>query len=101
MHGLRWVIGEKNMEYAIYSMYVDTSRKSPYMGVASYKYYWDAKDFNKLAQLEYDGRILPVPNHYDKVLKLTYGDYMQLPPENKRLRPGFEDWICKIDTSDR
>ena len=27
---------------------------------------------------------LPVYTHWDEVLKVTYGDYMQLPPENKR-----------------
>ena len=28
---------------------------------------------------------IAVPNHYDKVLTKNYGDYMQLPPEGKRI----------------
>lgn len=32
-----------------------------------------------------------IPNNYDKVLKRTYGDYMELPPEEKRFRPAPDE----------
>ena len=34
--------------------------------------------------LEFEGRKLPVVNNIDEYLKTFYGDYMVLPPENKR-----------------
>lgn len=32
-----------------------------------------------------------IPNNYDKVLKRTYGNYMELPPEEKRFRPAPDE----------
>lgn len=37
-----------------------------------------------LAYLQFCGYIFPCPSNYEKVLELLYGDYMQLPPEDKR-----------------
>ena len=33
----------------------------------------------------FEGRIYPVPNGYDEYLTLAYGDYMELPPVDKRV----------------
>lgn len=35
-------------------------------------------------KLEFEGGLFNAPKHYHEVLTLGYGDYMQLPPENKR-----------------
>lgn len=40
-----------------------------------------AKDIFPLATLKFEGREFPVPHNYDHMLRLMYGDYMQLPPE--------------------
>ena len=32
-----------------------------------------------------------IPNNYDKILKLEYGEYMELPPEESRFRPAPEE----------
>ncbi len=37
-----------------------------------------------LKELTFEGYKFPVPNEYDKYLKSYYGNYMQLPPLNKR-----------------
>ncbi len=33
---------------------------------------------------DFSGITVMIPNHYDKVLRTQYGDYMKLPPEDKR-----------------
>ena len=40
-----------------------------------------AKDIFPLATLKFEGREFPVPHNYDHMLRLMYGDYMQLPTE--------------------
>mgnify|MGYP004528670539 CR=1 FL=1 len=35
-------------------------------------------------KIDFCGELFPVFNNYDRYLKNTYGDYMQLPPEDKR-----------------
>jgi lipopolysaccharide cholinephosphotransferase len=36
-------------------------------------------------ELEFEGKMFKCMANYDSYLKILYGDYMQLPPENKRL----------------
>ncbi|HHX24250.1 MAG TPA: LicD family protein [Thermoanaerobacterales bacterium] len=43
------------------------------------KYY-----FGEAKYLEFEGHKLPVPEYYDEFLKHIYGDYMKLPPVEKR-----------------
>ncbi|CDZ24935.1 LICD protein family superfamily protein [[Clostridium] cellulosi] len=40
--------------------------------------------FEPFKTLEFEGMTVFVPNEYDKYLKHIYGDYMKLPPEDKR-----------------
>ena len=44
------------------------------------------------AELPFEGHLLPVPKGYDEVLKVIYGDYMQLPPEEARV-PSHSDGL--------
>lgn len=45
---------------------------------------WDVVDYENVIEWEYEGHKLFIPAAYDKVLKGAYGDYMQLPPVEKR-----------------
>lgn len=36
-----------------------------------------------------------VPDNYDSILRMEYGDYMQLPPEEKRFTDGMEDFVVE------
>lgn len=34
--------------------------------------------------LQYEDSLYPCPADYDKLLKIWYGDYMQIPPEGQK-----------------
>ena len=43
------------------------------------------KAFADATELEFEGMMLPVMQGYDEYLTIAFGDYMQLPPEEKRV----------------
>ncbi len=47
--------------------------------------FYEKKDFEEYTTLEFEGHQLMVIKEYDKVLRILYGDYMQLPPESSRV----------------
>lgn len=46
--------------------------------------FYDSKDFDTTVRVPFENRTYPVPSGYESLLKNIYGNYMQLPPENKR-----------------
>ena len=38
-----------------------------------------------LTEMKFEDDFFKVPVEYDKILKIIYGDYMKLPPEEDRL----------------
>lgn len=50
-----------------------------------------------LTTLEFEGRNVPAPEQYDAILRHIYGDYMQLPPEDKRQPLHTQDFFLLED----
>lgn len=48
---------------------------------------WPKHDFDETVMLTFEHLELPAPIGYDDILTRTYGDYMQFPPEDKRVAP--------------
>jgi lipopolysaccharide cholinephosphotransferase len=42
--------------------------------------------FEKSVDMEFENELFSVPIGYDECLRRTYGDYMKLPPEEKRVQ---------------
>ena len=68
-----------------------TAKSNRYAGLVVWSFAKKArmKDKSKLDNLEtiehiFEGHMFPIPKCYDYCLKLIYGNYMQLPPENER-----------------
>ncbi len=56
--------------------------------VTGYKYLkneYPKEIFEKAVYKEFEGYKLPVPQGYDTYLRMAFGDYMQLPPEEERV----------------
>lgn len=51
-----------------------------------YEYKW----FEDIILVEFEGHQFPIVKAYDKMLRSYYGDYMQLPPEEKRIGHNIE-----------
>ncbi len=49
------------------------------------KIVFDKNIFGKAKYLEFEGRMLPVPQKYHEYLTLIYGDYMKYPPKEEQL----------------
>lgn len=45
-----------------------------------------AEAFNKVEEKSFEGYLLPVPQGWHEVLSILYGNYLELPPEEERVR---------------
>lgn len=49
-----------------------------------YPLIYDKSDFKEVEKVKFEDIYVNVPKNYDKILTELYGDYMELPPEEKR-----------------
>ncbi len=54
-------------------------------GTGIMRQHFPRKWFEEPAYLEFAGQMMPVPADYEQWLSVSYGDYMQLPPEEERV----------------
>ncbi len=49
--------------------------------------YWNmpSEIFDNYVMVSFEGELYPILQEYDRYLTIGYGDYMKLPPENKRM----------------
>lgn len=66
---------------------------------------WDYQDkpflkewFDETVYLDFEGEKMPAPKEYDAILKLVYGDYMQMPPEEDRVGHHYYTAYLKDET---
>ena len=41
--------------------------------------------FSLWKKIQFENCLIPIPRNYDEVLKIRYGDYMTIPPEDKQI----------------
>ncbi len=63
------------------------------------KYGMPAACYDRYMELEFEGMMFMALADYDRFLKLSYGDYMQFPPVEKRMGPGEASCVKLIDIS--
>ena len=62
----------------------------------------DKSAFDSFIYAEFEGKNYRIPQGYDAWLKAFYGDYMKLPPEEKRVsHHSFEAYLLDNDTTER
>lgn len=66
-----------------------SQKKSEYCGLACWGYGMREmnlrSNFDEVIYVSFEGHSLPAPKGYNNYLSAVYGDYMQMPPEDKRV----------------
>ncbi len=52
--------------------------------------------FEEALEVEFEGEMMPIPKGYDDYLRTAFGDYMRLPPEEKRA-PHHDAVFCDLE----
>lgn len=74
-----------NQETSYVSLTQDYNKKTK-ENKSIYKYEW----FNDFILVDFEGYKFPILEKFDDMLKITYGDYMTLPPEEQRIGHNIE-----------
>ena len=98
MHLFRLLFGEKTVEKIGYNLFVDSSNNSTQMAIIGFKAVFEESYFSDIKLLSYGAYRFPVPHAFDRVLSTIYGDYTSFPPEDKRYRKLFSEWVFRNDS---
>lgn len=90
-----WTLAERKMtQYPISECSLITELCS---GPGYMQNEYPAEDFASAVCCEFEGQMEPLPVGYDRYLRMAFGDYMQMPPEDKR-KPQHNVVILDLDT---
>lgn len=84
------VVGAKNLSkifHSFYSVYnIEKADKvQSFEGHYRAHTLWDRELYEKVIYVPFEDITIPVPAGYDRILRETYGNYMEFPPEEKRI----------------
>lgn len=81
----RWI---KKIENLITQIGYEESQLVGNLAIDTYikKQCFDRKWFEEAVDLQFEGRFFPAPKGYDLFLKKIYGNYMELPPKEQRIK---------------
>lgn len=99
MHLVYVLFGEDALNKIIYQIYVDKTRSSGKLACALFDNYTYSAQY-KIIKLPFEGRMLNSLDSYDEILRKEYGNYMELPPADKRYPQHIEEYILKVDCWD-
>ena len=57
---------------------------------------WPKIYYGEKIKVQFEGELFTAPKCYDEILTLFYGDYMKLPPEEKRISHHSFHAYCNI-----
>lgn len=76
--------GSANVEKTIYNITVSNVPTENYIILEDIRKLLSKNAFEDIQMLQYEDALYPCPADYDKLLKIWYGDYMQIPPEGQK-----------------
>ncbi len=70
------------------SNHKNTAKMTSYQSLAAFTNAVSIEDIFPLKDIQFEDLTVKIPNHYDKMLRQTYGNYMELPKEEDRVNHG-------------
>lgn len=80
--------------------YDAASRVSSVLGLAKHGWSLPKEGYEDMVEVEFEEHMLPAMGCWDEYLTKCYGDYMQLPPEDKRQTHCLKTWCVNEDTKE-
>lgn len=88
----KFIFGEKNMDKFIHKLLI-AKDSDYYANACNIGKLYDKKWFSDTVLLKYEDSYFKCPAGYDKILTRRYGNYMKLPPEDKRYPLNMEEIV--------
>ena len=97
MHFLRAISTERGLEWLVRKIYVGKKMNAKWCGVMTGDTevrFWPA-NFG-IINHEFETEEMPIPDCWDEMLTIRYGDWHTLPPEDKRFKRDIENWVLIV-----